>query len=157
MRPDWPEYFMSIARVAATRATCDRAHVGCVLAKGNQILATGYNGSLPGAPHCDDVGHLMVDEHCLRTVHAEANTVAQAARFGTAIDGATAFVTHYPCLHCIKLLAAAGVTTIIFDAPYHYVRPILPSALLDRVSITQLEPQKYTVKAEIFLSPLKYT
>src|SRR5512134_1119115 len=100
---------MDIAHQVATRATCDRKHVGAVLVKNRTILSTGYNGSIPDAPHCDDVGHLMEDGHCVRTVHAEVNAVVQAAKNGTAIDGAILYCNTFPCWPCFKLLASAGI------------------------------------------------
>ena len=117
-RVSWDVYFMRIAREAATRATCERKRVGCVLVRDKAILATGYNGSLRGLAHCDDAGHLMVDGHCVRTVHAEANAVAQAARNGARLDGATAYATAFPCFACFKLLAQAGVVRIVYGEPY---------------------------------------
>ena len=117
-RPSWDEYFLWLAKVAATRATCDRKHVGAVLVKGKSVLSTGYNGSIEGAPHCDEVGHLMEDGHCVRTVHAEANAVAHAARNGTPIDGATCYCTFSPCWPCIRLLANAGIKKVIYSEQY---------------------------------------
>ena len=96
-RASWDDYFMNIAREVATRATCDRKHVGAVIARDKSILATGYNGSIRGLAHCDDEGHLMEDGHCVRTVHAEANAIVQAARNGMRIDAATIYVTASPC------------------------------------------------------------
>ena len=83
-RPSWDEYFLEIAKVVAQRSTCDRANVGAVIARNKVILSTGYNGAPRGLPHCDDVGHEIVDGHCVRTIHAEANAIAQAARNGAA-------------------------------------------------------------------------
>lgn len=103
---------MGIANEVARRATCDRKHVGCVLVKGRRIVATGYNGSVPGAEHCDDVGHDMVDGHCVRTIHAEVNAVAQAARFGVALEEAEAFVNTFPCWPCAKVLVSVGVKAV---------------------------------------------
>ena len=80
-RKNWNEYFMDIAELIATRATCDRKHVGAVIVKGRRILATGYNGSVSGGDHCTEVGHLMVDGHCLRTVHAEVNAILNGNRY----------------------------------------------------------------------------
>jgi dCMP deaminase len=119
LRATWDEYFMKIAEEVATRATCDRRHVGAVLARDRSILATGYNGSVRGLPHCDDAGHLMRDGHCVRTVHAEANAVAQAARNGVRIDGSTLYCTILPCLSCMQLLANAGVLRIVYGGEYH--------------------------------------
>lgn len=118
-RATWDEYFMKIAGEVATRATCNRRHVGAVLVRDRSILATGYNGSVRGLPHCDDAGHLMRDGHCVRTVHAEANAVAQAARNGVRIDGATLYCTILPCLACMQLLANAGIVRAVYAGEYH--------------------------------------
>lgn len=117
-RPTWNSYFMQIADTVATRATCDRAKVGCVIVKDKQIMATGYNGSVPGAPHCDDAGHLMVDNHCLRTVHSEINAISQAAKAGANLSDTVAYVTHKPCLPCAKALVAAGVKHVYYATHY---------------------------------------
>lgn len=117
-RASWDEYFMSIARVVATRSTCDRKHVGAVIVRDRIILATGYNGSVRGLPHCDEIGHLMQDGHCVRTVHAEANAIAQAARAGVRIESGSIYVTASPCFGCFKLVANAGLTRIVFGEFY---------------------------------------
>lgn len=117
-RGSWHTYFMNIAEEVSTRATCDRLKVGAVLVKDHRILCTGYNGSLPGTPHCDEVGHLVKDGHCVRTIHAEQNAVLQAARFGIRLDGATCYCTFKPCLSCLKTLLGAGVSKIIFREIY---------------------------------------
>ncbi len=109
---------MAIARVVATRSTCDRKHVGAVVVRDRMILTTGYNGSIRGLPHCDDIGHLMEDGHCVRTVHAEANAIAQAARNGVRVDGADIYVTASPCFGCFKLIANAGLRRIVFGEFY---------------------------------------
>jgi dCMP deaminase len=117
-RASWDEYFMNIAREVATRSTCDRKHVGAVLVRDKCILATGYNGSIRGLPHCDEVGHMMEDGHCVRTVHAEANSIVQAAKNGVRIDGASIYVTASPCWSCFRLIANAGVQRIAFGEFY---------------------------------------
>ena len=117
-RASWDQYFMNIAREVATRATCDRKHVGAVIVRDRSILATGYNGSIAGLPHCDDEGHLMEDGHCVRTIHAEANAVIQAARNGVRIDGAAIYVTASPCFGCFKLIANAGIKKIVYGEFY---------------------------------------
>lgn len=109
MRPSWKTYFLTIAREVAKRATCPRASVGCVLALDKRVLSTGYNGSPPGMEHCDEVGCLMEGGHCTRTVHAEANAIAQAARNGVSVNGSIAYVTHTPCRNCQQLMMSAGV------------------------------------------------
>ena len=117
-RSDWDTYFMEIARVIATRATCDRKHVGAVLVRDRTILSTGYNGSIRGLPHCDEVGHMMENGHCVATVHAEANAIIQAAKNGVAIDGAAIYTTASPCWPCFKLIANSGCVRIVFGEFY---------------------------------------
>ncbi len=118
MRVSWDRYFMNLAVQAATRATCPRKHVGAVIVRDRAILATGYNGSLPGLPHCTEVGCLMENGHCIRTVHAEANAILQAARHGTGIESATIYVTASPCWDCFKLIANAGVVRVVYGEFY---------------------------------------
>lgn len=118
VRKDWHNYFMDVAHVVSTRATCDRKHVGAVLVKDKQIIATGYNGSIPGAEHCDDVGHLMEHDHCVRTVHAEVNAIAQAAKNGAPTKDATLYCNTFPCWPCFKVIASAGVKAVIYDHKY---------------------------------------
>lgn len=117
-RASWDEYFMRIAHDVATRATCDRKHVGAVIVRDKSILATGYNGSIRGLPHCDEEGHMMEDGHCTRTIHAEANAVIQAARNGVRIEGGTLYVTASPCWGCFKMCANAGLVKIVFGEFY---------------------------------------
>lgn len=117
-RADWPQYFMNIAREVSTRATCDRKHVGAVIVLNKNILSTGYNGSIRSQPHCDDVGHMMENNHCVRTVHAEANAIIQAARHGICIDGADIYTTASPCWECFKLIANAGIRRIFYQEFY---------------------------------------
>lgn len=141
MRQSWDEYFLALAHHVATRATCDRLHAGCVLVRDKRILATGYNGSLPGADHCDDVGHLMVEGHCVATIHAEANAVANAARAGVSTMGATAYVTATPCWNCLKILVAAGIKRIVFDIEYPSAASTHPSnvqKLLSQSDVTMV-------------------
>lgn len=130
-RPSWDDYFMATAVLMATRSPCDRLHVGCVIVSGgarrNRIIAAGYNGYLPGTPHISRVR----DGHEQATVHAEQNAVADAARRGSSVEGATAYVTHYPCINCAKILAAAGIAEIRYRADYRndpIVAPLLQEA-----------------------------
>lgn len=118
-RPNWDQYFLKLAMLASERATCPRMHCGCVLAKNKNVIATGYNGSIPGDEHCEDTGCLMVDNHCVRTVHAEMNALIQAARRGHATDGATAYVTNMPCTTCAKALITAGIKRVVVFSDYH--------------------------------------
>jgi len=117
-RRPWDDYFMEIARVASSRATCDRKHVGAVIVRNKTILSTGYNGSIRGRPHCSESGHMMEDGHCVRTIHAEANAIIQAARNGVMIDGGTIYTTASPCWPCFKIIANAGMKRIVFQEFY---------------------------------------
>lgn len=117
-RVSWETYFMNIATEVATRSTCDRKHVGAVIVINKNILSTGYNGSIKGLPHCDEVGHEMVDGHCIRTTHAEANAIVQAAKNGVSIDNSEIFVTASPCYNCFKLIANSGIKVIYYRELY---------------------------------------
>jgi len=109
---------MKIAEDVATRSTCDRKFVGAVVVRDKMILSTGYNGSIRGLPHCDEVGHEMDNGHCVRTVHAEANAIVQSARNGVQIEGADIYVTASPCYNCFKLIANAGIKRIFYGELY---------------------------------------
>jgi len=117
-RTSWDMYFMKIAEDVATRSTCDRKFVGAVVVRDKMILSTGYNGSIRGLPHCDEVGHEMDNGHCVRTVHAEANAIVQSARNGVQIEGADIYVTASPCYNCFKLIANAGIKRIFYGELY---------------------------------------
>ncbi|TSC91326.1 MAG: cytidine and deoxycytidylate deaminase zinc-binding domain-containing protein [Parcubacteria group bacterium Licking1014_17] len=127
-RPDWDAYFMEIAQMVATRATCNRGTdlkymsgfkgVGAVITKDRVLLSTGYNGSPRGMPHCDDKGHEMVGGHCIRTIHSEANAIAQAAKNGVAIDGGTLYTTASPCYDCLKLIINSGIKKLVYGQFY---------------------------------------
>ena len=116
-RPNWDQYFLNLAKNIASRATCPRASVGVVIAKDNRILSTGYNGAPSGEPHCFEAGCRMVDGHCIRTIHAETNAIAQAAKFGISIDGAIMYLwsnTNIPsCIKCSQLIKAVGIIKIV--------------------------------------------
>ena len=118
MRPDWDSYFMKIAYAVSERSTCDRAFVGCVLVRDKRIITTGFNGSPAGQDHCEDVGHLIVDGHCIRTIHAEANAIIQAALHGISTRDAICYVTHFPCINCTKALINAGIERIVYSVAY---------------------------------------
>ena len=127
-RPTWDEYFIGMADYVGTRGTCDRGRSGAILVKDKRILATGYVGSPIGIAHCDDVGHEMhtltredgtISRHCLRTAHAELNAVANAARFGVAIDGATLYCKMVPCYTCAKTIINAGIKRVVTMKDYH--------------------------------------
>lgn len=117
-RPTWDDYFIEMARLAATRATCPRRRVGTVLVRDNRLIATGYNGAVRGAPHCDDVGCLMVDGHCVRTVHSELNALLQCALNGVSSAGATLYCTDFPCINCAKAIVQGGVRRLVYLVDY---------------------------------------
>ena len=132
---------MDIAKQVASRGTCDRKQVGALLVRDRTILSTGYNGSIRGLPHCDDVGHQMENGHCVATVHAEANAIIQAAKNGVAIEGATIYTTASPCWSCFKLIANAGCTRIIFGEFYRDPRIFEVAAEL-RIELTGLTAEE---------------
>ncbi|MBQ8561545.1 MAG: cytidine/deoxycytidylate deaminase family protein [Spirochaetaceae bacterium] len=127
-RPHWDDYFMEICDTVAKRATCGRGRSGCVIAKDNRILVTGYVGSPAGLPHCDEVGHQMkqmihedgsVTQHCVRTVHAEQNAICQAAKNGISIEGATLYCRMTPCRTCAMLIINCGIKRVVCQRKYH--------------------------------------
>lgn len=127
-RPSWDEYFLKMVDVVGLRSTCDRGRPACVLVRDNRILATGYAGSPIGQPHCDDVGHEMqkavdddgrMSEHCVRTLHAEVNAIAYAAKFGVSIDGSTLYIKFTPCYTCAKMVINAGIKRVVAKVKYH--------------------------------------
>lgn len=124
VRVSWDRYFMNLAVQAATRSTCPRKAVGAVIVRDRAVLATGYNGSIRGLPHCTDIGCLMVNGHCVRTVHAEANAILQAAKHGVRLEGAEIYVTASPCWDCFKLVANAGINRVLFGEFYRDERII---------------------------------
>lgn len=122
-RLSWDQYFLGLAKQVSTRATCKRLKVGAVLVKDKRVIATGYNGSLPGQPHCNDEGCLKVNGCCWRTIHAEQNALLQCCRQGIVTEGATIYVTHLPCFACLKLLIQAGIQEIVFSEHYQSYTP----------------------------------
>ena len=133
---------MMIATQAATRSTCDRKHVGAVIVRDKTILSTGYNGSVRGMPHCDDVGHLMENDHCVATVHAEANAIIQAAKNGVAIDGADIYITASPCWNCFKLIANSGIKRIFYQEFYRdrRIMDVSKKAGIELIQVTLTSP-----------------
>lgn len=117
-RLSWEQYFMNIGKETATRSTCDRKHVGAVIVRDKTILSTGYNGSIRGMPHCDEVGHLMEEGHCVATIHAEANAILQAAKNGVRIEGAEVYITASPCWNCFKMIANTGIKKVYYGEFY---------------------------------------
>lgn len=115
-RPDWDTYMMRLAYLAATRATCDRKHVGAlIVSPDHRVVATGYNGAPAGVDSCDEIGHQMVDNHCVGTLHAESNALDFAGRFA---QGCTLYVTITPCWDCAKRIVNASINRVVYDEHY---------------------------------------
>jgi len=182
-RKTWEEYFMDIVDATAERSTCDRGKPGCIFVKNNQILVTGYAGSPPGFPHCDDVGHLMerrtefiptedetlemnswnkdeehdgyywntkllmwtkkTTEHCIRTIHAEQNAIAQAAKRGVSLEGSTCYITMTPCRTCTMLIISLGVKNVICKKLYQKAQESLDIFYKARIPVTHLQGTKH--------------
>ncbi|MDD5711032.1 MAG: cytidine/deoxycytidylate deaminase family protein [Candidatus Colwellbacteria bacterium] len=128
VRPSWDEYFLHLAEVVGTRATCDRGRAGTVVVRNKRILSTGYAGSPTGTAHCDDVGHEMhtvtnedgtISRHCIRTTHSEQNAIVQAARVGTRLEGGTMYTHMTPCYTCAKIIVNAGIVRVVCAVDYH--------------------------------------
>ena len=119
-RPNWNEYFLNIAKVVATRGTCDRLQVGAVITNSNRIISTGYNGAPNGSPHCDENNHGMGPGHtnCQNVVHAEINAIAQAAAIGVSLRFAVMYVTVCPCINCMRVIANTGITRVFYGSEY---------------------------------------
>ena len=141
MRKSWNEYFMEITEMVASRSTCDRAFVGCVLVnKDHRIVSTGYNGSVAGNPHCSEVGHTMRDGHCIATIHAEMNALLYCAKEGLPVKGCPAYVTHFPCLNCSKALIQAGIEKIYYKNAYRVDDYALDLFEKNGVHLEQINP-----------------
>lgn len=133
-RPSWDEYFTKIVRVTSERSPCERLHVGCLLVKDNRIISQGYNGFLPGCAHIS----VVRDNHEQATVHAEQNALMDCAKRGVSCNGSIAYVTHYPCIICARLLLAAGINEIKYIYDYHNDDLVDVFAKQCKVSITKL-------------------
>ena len=128
---------MEIAIQVSKRSTCDRRMVGAVIVRDKTILSTGYNGSIRGLPHCDEVGHLMEAGHCVRTIHAEVNAVAQAAKNGTSIQSGQLYTTSSPCWPCFKIMANSGIQKVYFGDFYRDER-MLEYAQQSRIELIDM-------------------
>jgi dCMP deaminase len=145
-RLGWDSYFMNIAHLVAERSTCNRAKIGAVIVRDRNIIATGYNGSPMGLPHCTEVGCLVYvsrnpngeeEENCFRTIHAEINAIAQAAKHGVRIDGSDMYVTASPCIHCLKVLINVGVKSIYYAKAYkiHTIQEMVEQAGISLIQV----------------------
>ena len=133
-RPSWDEYFKEIVQVTAKRSPCERLHVGCVLVKDNRIVSQGYNGFLPGLEHIS----IVRDGHENATVHAEQNAIADCARRGVSCESCTAYITHYPCIMCCRLLLAAGISEIKYINDYRNDELVMYFTSQMKVKISQI-------------------
>jgi dCMP deaminase len=117
-RISWNEYFMVQSQLLALRSTCTRLAVGATIVRDKRIIAGGYNGSIAGGDHCIDEGCYVIDNHCVRTIHAEMNALLQCAKFGVPTAEADIYVTHFPCLQCCKAIIQAGIKTVFYAEDY---------------------------------------
>lgn len=113
-RPSWNDYFKEIVQVTSKRSPCERLQVGCILVKDNRIVSQGYNGFLPGCPHIS----IVRDDHEQATLHAEQNAICDCSKRGVSCEGAIAYITHYPCIICTRLLLASGIVEIKYINDY---------------------------------------
>ncbi|MGB7442813.1 MAG: dCMP deaminase family protein [Coleofasciculaceae cyanobacterium] len=162
-RPTWNEYFLMLAKLAATRSTCLAFPVGAVIVKNKQVLATGYNGPPSGSAHCTTQGYCYPNlSSCdaskimpSRAVHAEANAIAQAAKHGIATNESCIYVTLEPCLSCLKLIISAGIKEVFYETPFNsegsnIVRDSFVKE--DLVSLQQIQLTEVTARrAAVFL------
>ena len=156
MRPGWDVYFMGFAKAAAIRGTCDRKYVGAVIVIDKQAIATGYNGSIRDMPHCEDVGHDMEDGHCVRTIHAEMNAIAQAARRGMSVEGATIYSTASPCWACFRVLVNTGIRRFVYAEEYAAGGKDQMLRITEVAKRATLEVQRLTEDGKSLIGPTVY-
>ena len=133
-RPSWNEYFKEIVQITSKRSSCNRLQVGCLLVKNNRIISQGYNGFLPGLPH----ESIIRDNHEQATVHAEQNAISDCAKRGVSCIGCTAYITHYPCINCFKILAASGIKEIRYINDYRNDEVVKKLAELSEINIINI-------------------
>ncbi|MDF5713499.1 MAG: dCMP deaminase family protein [Rhizonema sp. NSF051] len=166
LRPTWDEYFLMLAKLAATRSTCLAFPVGAVIVKNKQVVATGYNGSPSGSAHCTAQGYCYPGlSSCdasktlpSRAVHAEANAIAQAAKHGISTEGASIYVTLEPCLSCLKLIISAGIKEVFYETLFNggekaLVRDSFVSEGLVTLKQIQLSEATTQKAAQFLLNP----
>lgn len=132
-RPSWDEYFKEIVLCTAKRSPCHRLKVGCVLVKDNRIISHGYNGFVSNHPHSS----VIVNDHEIATIHAEQNAIIDCAKRGVVCDGAVAYITHFPCVNCVKFLVQSGIKTIYYISDYKNDKELLEKLGLN-VSIIKI-------------------
>ena len=133
-RPSWDEYFIQMAHVTSTRSSCERLQVGCVLVKDNRVISQGYNGYMSGCPHIS----IIRDDHEQATIHAEQNAIADCAKRGVSCEETTAYITHFPCIICMRLMIAAGIKVIKYTDNYKNDELVYKFSQLSGVRLIQL-------------------
>ena len=133
-RPSWEEYFKDLVNLTATRSSCERLNVGCIFVKENRIIAQGYNGYIAGCEH----KMVMRDNHNIATIHAEQNTITDCAKRGVSSDGCTAYITHYPCYNCMKLMISCGINSIKYINDYKNDKLVLDLAKKKNIEILKI-------------------
>lgn len=137
-RITWDQFFMAQSHLLALRSTCTRLAVGATIVRDKRIIAGGYNGSISGDEHCTEKGCYVVDNHCVRTIHAETNALLQCAKYGTQANGADLYVTHFPCLPCTKTIIQAGIKNVFYAKDYKnnpYALELLAKAKVNVVHV----------------------
>ena len=141
-RIPWDQYFMAQSLLISTRSTCTRLAVGATIVRNKRVLSGGYNGSVSGDAHCIDAGCKVVDGHCVRTIHAEANAILQCAKFGSPTEGADIYVSYFPCLQCTKMIIQAGIKNIYYLHDYNnneYAKELLEHADIKIIKVDMPE------------------
>ncbi|AYC29685.1 ComE operon protein 2 [Paenisporosarcina cavernae] len=137
-RISWEQFFLAQSHLLSLRSTCTRLAVGATIVRDNRIMAAGYNGSISGGEHCIDHGCYVMDNHCVRTIHAEMNAILQCAKYGVSTQDAEMYVTHFPCLPCTKSIIQAGIKKLIYANNYRnneYAMELLEKAGVDMIHI----------------------
>lgn len=132
-RPTWNDYFKNLVILTSTRSPCQRLQVGCLLVKENRIISQGYNGFLPGCPHQS----IIKNNHEQATVHAEQNAVSDCAKRGVSCNDCDAYITHYPCINCMKILCASGIKQIYYIDDYNNDENVEKLSKMSGVTITK--------------------
>ncbi|SFD55953.1 dCMP deaminase [Lentibacillus persicus] len=158
-RISWNQYFMAQSHLLALRSTCTRLMVGATIVRDKRIIAGGYNGSVSGGIHCIDEGCYVIDGHCVRTIHAEANALLQCAKFGVPTEGAEIYVTHFPCLQCCKQIIQAGIRTLYYAEDYRnhpYAVELFSEAGIEtkKVELTDLAVDYHYKEKEAYIRRL---
>jgi|SRR5699024_6561206 len=158
-RISWNQYFMAQSNLLALRSTCTRLMVGATIVRDKRIIAGGYNGSVSGGVHCVDEGCYVIDGHCVRTIHAEANALLQCAKFGVPTENAEIYVTHFPCLQCSKQIIQSGIKAVYYSNDYKnhpYAIELFENAgvKMEKVELTYLAVDTKFAEKEIFVKNL---